>query len=472
MSKKLLILIFVLLLVLPFASAYNVILSPVEEDSHKIYFDETAKYTLSINNSEPYKVIYTLNVNPSEWVIESLSSFAVEANTVKKFPFNIKSRISNYKSPGTYHVPVTIQLSNKKVLEKDLVIYIKSFKEGYGEYIPAVSIDALVPSEIDLRNKLNIQLNLRNRNILEIEGMELEIDGDFFYKKDYINLSALAQKTIQYNFEVNEPVAPGDYNVRIRAKYVNKSLVDLQKTLEVVPYSVIDRSKTETSHLFRKTIVSKLTNNGNIPKKVITTLDSSWYVRIFSSVDVEADVVEKSGGEWAITLEPGESANFIVYENYRFPLTILLLLVLGTLGYFLYRPAIVLQKQIVITGKDAEGISEMKVRLFAKNRTSKSYFNLRIIDKAPSIATVIKSDSVGVLEPTKIIPTDKKGTIIKWDVDSLEAYEERIFTYTLKAKLKIIGNLSLPSVKAKFEDIKGDERTVQSSKAIIGAKTH
>ena len=113
----------------------------------------------------------------------------------------------------------------------------------------------------------------------------------------------------------------------------------------------------------------------------------------------------------------------------------------------------------------------MKVRIFIKNRTAKAFYNLRLLDRAPSIAHVKMSEGLGVIEPTKIIRNERRGTIIKWDFDSIEAYEERIVTYTIKARLKIIGNLGLPPVKAKFENVKGKQRTTQSGRAIIGTKS-
>ena len=49
-------------------------------------------------------------------------------------------------------------------------------------------------------------------------------------------------------------------------------------------------------------------------------------------------------------------------------------------------------------------------------------------------------------------------------------HEERIVTYTIKSKLKIIGSLSLPKVRIKYETSKGVERTAESGLAQIGQK--
>lgn len=470
MFKKSLVLLLLVILLLPAVSAFQAYVYPVTDESNQIYFDEIAKYELKLVNDLSTDVVYTVYLNPVEWSLITDSSILVKGNESKIIPFEILPKPSTYHGPGTHYIPVTIKANNGGTYDTQITLFIKSFKESYGEYLPAISLATNVRDEIDPSKDMNVELLLRNRNILNIENMTLSISSDLFSKEDIVNLSGLAENRLQYKFTIPSTTTPGQYKLNVKAFYQGKTLSDVQSVFDVVTVSLINREKEEMSYWFKNVKTSKITNDGNVPKEVSTTLDSAWYVKLFSSVDVEANQVEKSKGEWIIYLEPGESAKFIVTENYRYLIFLIVLLVLIAGLYFIFRSPLVIHKQIVVTGQDGEGISEMKVRIFVINRTSKAYYNLRLIDNSPSIATVSKNTSFGVLQPDKIIPTDKKGTIIKWDVESLEAYEERIFTYNLKARLKIIGNLSLPGVKAKFEDVKGKERTVISAKAVIGEK--
>ena len=93
--------------------------------------------------------------------------------------------------------------------------------------------------------------------------------------------------------------------------------------------------------------------------------------------------------------------------------------------------------------------------------------NINITDWIPSIATHKKESHVGTLAPKKILKHLKRGTIIKWEIDALEPFEERIISYKLKSKIAIVGGLTLPHSKIKFETDKGQERTVTSNRSRI-----
>ncbi len=129
------------------------------------------------------------------------------------------------------------------------------------------------------------------------------------------------------------------------------------------------------------------------------------------------------------------------------------------------RNPIISIKEIILehTGKD--NISEVKIRIFVRNRSNKILNNIRIMDKVPPIADVVKGERLGTLQPTKINTTKTKGTIIKWELNTLEPYEERIITYKIKSKLEIVGGLSLPPAKMVFEEKEGKERQAFSTSA-------
>ena len=141
---------------------------------------------------------------------------------------------------------------------------------------------------------------------------------------------------------------------------------------------------------------------------------------------------------------------------------VLIVIVVVLALYFLLRSPIVLFKDAYVIGKAEEGVSDLKVKVLVKNRTRRIIKNVRIIDKIPSIAEVVEKEHLGTIKPSKIIKHGKKGTIIKWDIEGFEPYEERILSYKIKSTLRIVGGISLPSVKARFED-NGKERTTTSN---------
>jgi hypothetical protein len=66
------------------------------------------------------------------------------------------------------------------------------------------------------------------------------------------------------------------------------------------------------------------------------------------------------------------------------------------------------------------------------------------------------------MEPVSI-GKSRRGTVPRWEMDVLEAYEERIITYRIKSKLTLIGGIRLPSAKATFDAGGGKERITYSN---------
>jgi hypothetical protein len=284
-------------------------------------------------------------------------------------------------------------------------------------------------------------------------------------------LAGLEEKTLEYRFDLDNLLPPATYPLSINLIYKNKTISTVEKFYDVSSYSQIKRDSHTVKSFFKRTSISTITNEGNVPKKITTDISIKWYKALFTSYDVEASSAEfVDKGKWDLTLKPEEVATITVNENYLSLLILAILLLFLVLGYFHFRSPIVLRKQSIITGQDEEGISSMKIRVFVKNRTKQPFYNVRLLDRAPSIAQVHVAKGLGILEPSKIVHTEKKGTIIKWDFEALEAYEERIVTYEINARLKIIGHLGLPSVKVKFEDVKGRHRTTESGRVVIGGK--
>jgi hypothetical protein len=129
----------------------------------------------------------------------------------------------------------------------------------------------------------------------------------------------------------------------------------------------------------------------------------------------------------------------------------------------MFRSPVVVTKKVTNVHTREGGISGLRVQINIRNRGSETLSDLRIIDKIPSIAEVRKEFQLGSLQPSKIIEREKKSTIIRWNVDSLESHEERLISYDVKSKLSILGNLNLYATLVRFRDSKGKERRALSN---------
>jgi len=61
----------------------------------------------------------------------------------------------------------------------------------------------------------------------------------------------------------------------------------------------------------------------------------------------------------------------------------------------------------------------------------------------------------------------KKGTIVKWELEALEPFEERIISYVVKTKMTIVGGYNLPIAKIQFMGKNNTERVVKSNRSSV-----
>ena len=71
-----------------------------------------------------------------------------------------------------------------------------------------------------------------------------------------------------------------------------------------------------------------------------------------------------------------------------------------------------------------------------------------------------------MLKPSRMISADKTHSLLMWNLEVLDPYEERLLTYKLKSQLNIVGNMRLPSSKVKFLTPAG-ERTYYSNDVML-----
>ena len=194
------------------------------------------------------------------------------------------------------------------------------------------------------------------------------------------------------------------------------------------------------------------------------SVPSSLLKSIFVSSDTEysRELVDGSRAlVWNVPLAPGERRTLSFTENYRVLVLIALILVLSAIGYVLLRSPVAVVKEAVGLAKH-DSVSQLKVRLFIKNRSARSVQGISVTDRVPSIADVIRAEAPGSISPSKVAVSEKGGTLLRWDLEVLEPYEERVVTYIARSKLKIIGRISLPTAKVRYTT-NGKERVIYSN---------
>ena len=483
LKKSLLFNVFVLFLLalffafIPSVSASDVLIER-ENIDFRISPDETAKYNITITNLEPVDKVFSFGLSISDslkWVSYP-SNVRVPASSEHSFILSVKP---NPATPiGVYRLNLNVRSGEfREVL--DIPVHL-SFDGLFFDFVPNVNTTLSLADEIDPRDNARVLVKLRNRNPLNIEDAELRIRSDLFEGEQVIDIppgphltdaDAIEKELV---FSMDPLKAPGEYEVVAQIYYPRTDSVISQdrQTVSVRGYSSTPtKLDTSRSALFIVNHVIEVENFGNREATPEVKLASSWFKNLFSRSDPAASF-ERIEGEnnlvWTPTLSPTEKKTITVTTNY-WPLVIAILLIIAlVVAYFKLRSPVIVEKEVAVVDEDEEeGSSNLRVRLFIRNRSNNSVNNLTISDKVRGITTYIESNQLGHVKPSRTTKTSKKGTMLFWDLDELEPFEERIFTYKLKSKLRVVGDLTLPRAGAKFETKNKRERRVLSAPPVF-----
>ena len=459
--KRLILPILVFLALISTAAALNV--SIMDINSTVLPLD-SATYNVTLTSSSNQPDVVNINTDAGDWIVTP-QTVTLPANASKSFVLTITPRtgrgLSNYRVPLTFsgiRSGESVQTSVLLTISVDLLV------KGYP---PNIQLQVTVPSTVDPRNQMKVDVFLKNNNLREYQGLIVALESDLFSDTITAPLEALSTFKKSFLFSLDPQQAPGLHNlsVEIRLPEDGKVIARDDSNYEVTGYASPSHSlQTVDKGFLKKVEVITSKNDGN--KKVATTVTYNipWFEDLFTKFDPQGTVQkdEQRMVVWDLTLQPQEEHTITLTKNYL-PLFIIILAIIAiVILYFVLRSPIVALKEAQITGADEEGMSEMKVRLFVKNRSGKQIQKLKIIDRVPHIAEFMQHAHLGTLQPTKVTRSEKKGTLARWEIESLEPYEERIISYKIRSKLKIVGKMSLPEAKIKFEQVGGRQRVVTS----------
>lgn len=430
--------------------------------------DGIAEFDITIYNFQKTKTIYGLGMNPSgsaNWII-SPSSLTVPADTQETF--RVKFFPKSNVGIGTYFITLNIRSSDGVIeaLQIPIGVNIASFYQYQPDVVPTI----VAPSKVDPREKFKIEVQVTNKNQLDVGELLIKVMGenDLFYGERTLSLGPKKINSTEIIFELNPLQKPDTYHYTVQIIYPKSEAIiaEAQKSFDVQKYSEIEISKSgkQTSWFLTKETIT-LENTGNYERTKDISVSAPWIKRIFMSTNPDAEIIKGDSGavySWNPSLKPTEKYEIVIQSNYRYLVIIIVLLVVLIVLYFVLRSPIIVLKEAAVVKEDDEGVSEIKVRIFLKNRARRTIHNISVSDKIPRITQLVPSHLMGSLKPTRVTTTSKKGTALYWDIDRLESYEERILTYRVTSQLKIVGNVSMPRAKAKFETSSGRERMIES----------
>lgn len=285
--------------------------------------------------------------------------------------------------------------------------------------------------------------NLENTNL---NNLKLRFKSIFFDSTKEISLKPYEKKTI--GLEITNPKMAEV----VAGKYVVTTEIELEgvqtKSDSVVSY--LEKSGTsvssETSGLLIRTTEITKKNEGNTKVTDRIEVKKNILTRLFTSFSATPLSTERNGlivnYVWERDLKPAESWTVRYTTNYTFPVLFVLLIAFAAFMVYIYsRTTVVLQKRVTFV-KTKGGEFAVKVKLHIKAR--KPVESIEISDRIPGATKLYEKDE------NKGYRIEQATRRIIWDIDRLNAGEERVFSYIIYSTISIVGKFELPSAVARF----------------------
>jgi len=207
-----------------------------------------------------------------------------------------------------------------------------------------------------------------------------------------------------------------------------------------------------------------LTNVGNLDADNSYKVQMSTFDRIFTTSRSSSTTNSLSVGKevvWNYNLAQGESMEIKYMVSYLPILEIALsmVLLLYVLAWY-YKQDVSIIKEI-----EAHGDS-LKVKVTAKGTSRSMLKSVVVEDYVPTPMKL--GDKFSPVHP-KVIKREQGKVKLIWRLDNLYPGDERVFTYTMKSSLGLIGDVLLPAAKARTH-VDGESKIFYSNKVAMKGK--
>jgi hypothetical protein len=433
--------------------------------------NETAVFELELEHSSPVEEMFEVYSNDVTWDVRPEKILSVPAG--EKIKTNLLVHPLNL-NPGAYNLPIFFKRTGSSDQQKVYVyVAVESLFPEDATYLPAVRGVATVDEEVDPRKGMTIKLSLENQNRRILDKVNVKVRSTVINKDYTTNLGPLEKKTLTFLAELDPFTPPGKDALQISIIVPEKEKA-YQFDLFPVPFKIVEYGvvipSVETQKSFLKRIETvTLTNEGNKPLAHIYRVPA-WFAKQWFISASPAPRKEAGNLVWEVPLDAGSSAQLMVTYNHR-PLFWLLLIVSVIIAaYYVFRSPIAVNKRASVVSSHEGGITELKIVIELVNRSNKIVKSIRVMDLAPKLADVEKDFKETILAPSKIVPHEHTGTLVRWDIDMMEPREHRILTYKMKTRLQILGGMTLPVTAVKYF-VAGQEREVVSNKPEIRTRS-
>ncbi len=452
-------------------SPWDVSTTPIKAE---IKQGEDAQIELTIINNQEKTDTFRLSIDTLQFSIRSdtpsdyLSGMLIQ-------PHDTRSAVIYFRTygiiePSLYQIPITVQsvLGNTKRTEF-VYVRVRSDAPEIRDYFAAVDRILKIPAQVDPRQPMRVEINLRNRNPKNISVLGIYLKSNLTETYVQTTLRPLESKIVMAELALDQLTPPQDNFIQLQLVVDNTTVNPIiREPFSIISYSDVNIDEVGGQNTFlTKTHEYKVTNNGNVERRYTMEVKTSFIDSLFTSSTPRSYAINRQDATylaWDLALQPDETATVKSSTSYL-PVALLLLLgIISIIVYFLFRSPLIISKEASVMTTKEGGIAKMKVLIHIKNRSGRSFDKVTIVDKIPTIVEIEKEGEVGTIRPTRIFSNPNEGTTVKWELGSLEKFEERLITYKIRSKLTILGGINLPTGMITYTTKNGKEHIVRSNR--------
>lgn len=456
MVKKFeLILVFLLaLLIIPVAYAADGSISVDKTDKGSVIIaelDNPAVYNFQITNTGP---------------MQTAEFFSLVGLTLSpRGAFDLPSGVTNVevkayptanarKRTGLYSFEYQIKGSETGLYKDTLLIEVVELQDALH-----ITLDNILPE--DTSTTVTVK-NLKNTNL---DNVQLHMVSSFFDSNINVSLAPYEEAKVPLTVNTNKAktLLAGPYVVLAEVDF-NGAKTKIDSVINYLEKEGISVNKQTSGWIIRENSVTK-TNEGNNKATATIEVKKDILSRLFTVMSLEPTQTQRGGlfvsYVWSKELGPSESLSVKVTTNYTVPFVlILLIVVLAFLVWVYTRTSIVVTKKASFV-RTRGGEFALKVRVHVRAR--KHVERVQVIDLLPSGTKLYEKYGT---KPDKL---DEQTRRLFWNISNMNSGEERIYSYIIYSKLKIVGTVALPTASVIFER-NGETHEVISNRAFFSSE--
>jgi len=431
---------------------------------------ETAEYNLRVTNLGNSEVQLQVQADPFaglpnsefEFIFSDPNVFTLGAfeSTEVNIQISVKEGTITQKRYNTY---VTLESLNIEGIEEtyNLDVFVKEPDQKISMYVKDY------PESVAPGKDYTFTVRLENNVPESLSNVNVYVSSALFEEHATIQLFEDQERDIEYSVPIESLAEPGDYELSVRVFYEE----DLQSSEEVdfiveVSTDISETVEDSDRFLFREITVTKL-NNGNSVVAEGYDLELNVFEKWFSKYSIRPTYKDSTGSHWNFNLDPGEEYTINIKIDHR-PLVVALIVIIvfALLMWYWMSKGVIIKKEVFKLKQTSEGVSDFKILLHVKNNTNKTVKNLMIIEMLPRVINPLPRFST--LKPNNT-QKGEKGVRMIWRVNELVKGEERIISYDVEAKMKIIGQFMLPQAIVKYKTHRGKVVTAKSNRLSVAS---